>query len=581
MRALQFPLVSGFLQKRNAVKIAAVAAGILFRAGSIKDAFDQQMLSFSFLAFLAISFTFIALIFATAFTRSNAARWFYAVAFAVMSMPVIAYEHAAAATMDYFQFITLVDARSAAGNALAMYGWSFVYAAAASLALLLGIGVAPSANAALRPKWVAILPLLGAVLAVTLLFARNGGGLAGMPASWAGIGYGSIYVFDRLNGSTGPRQPVKLAIVNRPDQRDIVYIIDESIAGSYLDINGPTGVRSGLEKPRPGLAIHNFGLASSISNCSMTTNINLRFGGTRVQYRYILATQPSIWSYAKKAGYQTVYLYGQTGGRNENYMTDAERVDIDASHYFDRVAPIDRDQQIAAMIGDYSRNGRRDFILVNKFGAHFPVHDSYPPSNSHYQPALPRNIAWISNDNSDANRKSVVGKADDWRLYRNSYRNTVTWTVGAFFEKLFDRVSLADMIIIYTSDHGQTFHERGTPGVATHCYPDPQVEEMVVPLVVIEAASKAPSGWRDASNRNHNRSSHFRIFPSLLKLMGYDPETIRQTYGDALDSPRSDPMTSAAQMYLHSIGDTKWVDVNPASVIRPPAGDIDNIAHRN
>src|SRR5690606_40746790 len=66
---------------------------------------------------------------------------------------------------------------------------------------------------------------------------------------------------------------------------DIVLIIDESIAGRYLDINDAAGVRSGLASPPPGITVSNFGIAASITNCSYGSNLTLRYGGTRGDYQ--------------------------------------------------------------------------------------------------------------------------------------------------------------------------------------------------------------------------------------------------------------------------------------------------------
>src|SRR3546814_19926024 len=64
----------------------------------------------------------------------------------------------------------------------------------------------------------------------------------------------------------------------------------------------------------------------SVTNCSVGSNVTLRYGGTRKDYQRINGTQPSIWAYARKAGLRTVYIDSQrTGGALQNMMTDEER----------------------------------------------------------------------------------------------------------------------------------------------------------------------------------------------------------------------------------------------------------------
>src|SRR3546814_13446282 len=96
--------------------------------------------------------------------------------------------------------------------------------------------------------------------------------------------------------------------------------------------------------------------------------------------------------------------------------------------------------------------------------------------------------------------------------------------------------------MIYTSDHGQNLHERGDPGLSTHCSVDPLQEEGVVPLVVIDGNRDLSMDWRRDVAHNHNRSSHYMIFLTLLELMGYDPTAVEKRYGRALnEASHEDP----------------------------------------
>lgn len=359
-----------------------------------------------------------------------------------------------------------------------------------------------------------------------------------------------------------------------PVDRDIVLIIDESVAGQYLDINSKAGVRSGLAAPIEGMKIANFGLAASITNCSVGSNVMLRFGGTRRDPQRQLGKMPSIWSYAKAAGLSTAYVYAQRGGRYENRMTPQERQDIDRSYYFEDVPAIERDQRVADRLAALLSDKRPDFILVNKKGSHFPVNNAYPPSHAKYAPALPRSRGALRGSDEGRWRSSIVQDAADWRLYRNSYRNALTWTVGSFFDRLFAQAPFDGATIIYTSDHGQNLHERGDPSPMTHCRRDPVMEEGVVPLVVIESGKGRTRDWVHWAARNQNGMSHYRIFPTLLGLMGYEPEQVRNAYGDPLDSASPDPYTFATELHLDGQSKPRWHRVNLNKVAFPPEQDI-------
>ena len=98
----------------------------------------------------------------------------------------------------------------------------------------------------------------------------------------------------------------------------------------------------------------------------------------------------SIWQYAKKAGLRTVYIDAQrTGGNLQNLMNDAEKKDIDEFVQFDQTSVRDRDMAAAKLI-DLLNDGQPQLVVINKVGAHFPVHDKYPDAFMAYRPTLPR-----------------------------------------------------------------------------------------------------------------------------------------------------------------------------------------------
>jgi glucan phosphoethanolaminetransferase (alkaline phosphatase superfamily) len=314
------------------------------------------------------------------------------------------------------------------------------------------------------------------------------------------------------------------------------------VLGSYLDLADPEGVRSGLAEARPGIAVANFGYAAAITNCSVGTNLTLRYGGTRADYQRINATMPSIWAYARRAGLRTVYIDTQrTGGALHNLMDQEEAGEIETLVQFDRVPVRDRDMAAADRLATLIENDRAEFILVNKVGAHFPVHDKFPDQYMRYRPALPRGM--FEHITDTGRRDNFAARAEDWRRYRNAYRNTLLWNVGGFFDRLLARTDLSDAVVIYTSDHGQDLHERGQPGATTHCSSRPVDAEGLVPLAIVENEAGRAADWSRNLAANRNRSSHYNIFPTLLALMGYDPVAVRPIYGPSLAERTDDDFT--------------------------------------
>lgn len=522
--------------------------------------------------FCAISLTGFALL------RQSWLRWPIAALMAAGSMLVDGYQWAVGDFMDYDGFVTMTQSTGDLGNAIAQQGPVLIWAAAKAIILFFAIGLKPvgAASVATRAASWTALPIL--LLLTTVLFFRGGEGASGLPTSHSSMSYLSLFGYEYVTADRAPREEV--AIARAPDKltSDIVLIIDESIAGAYLDINSIDGVYSGLLDPKPGVSIHNFGLATSINHCSVGSNVTLRFGGTRDNYRDTIRSKPSIWAYAKQAGLGTIYIDGQrTGGRFQNQMNAQERKLIDQWDQFADVPVQQRDYAVADRLSDYLNDDIPQFILVNKVGAHFPVNDKFPASHATYRPMLKR--GQYPDVTDMASDDDIDGGDSSWELYRNSYRNTLTWQVGGFFDRLIADADLTDATLIYTADHGQTFHERGEQGQATHCTPNPAIEEGVVPLVVLGGSADGAESarWAAAAQTGQNQRSHYRIFPTLLGLMGYAAEDVRPVYGVDLFSDEPDPFTFNVRFHARLGSSPSWLHVPVEKIARPPTSDYRKI----
>lgn len=510
---------------------------------------------------------------AAAFIRPAPLRWLTALMLSISAFVLTTFERATTQFLTYDAFITMMNSHGAETDALVQNQMAFIGAAGPTLVLLFAVGLAPRRRTERLPSWLlAVAPWLATAGLAGILFVRGGDGAAGQPPSFTGMAYLALASYEAATGEIGERQPVQLPHERRPRSRNIVLIVDESIAGQYLDINSANGVPTPLSRPWSGIDIHNYGLAISVTNCSVSSNVTLRYGGTRSDYRRIIATQPSIWAYARKAGLRTVYLDGQmNGGTLANFMTEAERAEIDRFAQFDKVNVDARDMAIADELKRELADPRPKFILVNKNGAHFPIQDKFPAGYLHYRPALSRSGEF---DKVLAGQQpGFKGTPAEWVRYRNSYRNTLLWTVGAFFDTVLRNADLSNTTIIYTSDHGQNLHEDGSPGLYTHCGPDPLPAEGVVPLVVVEGNRASGLDWQRDIARNRDRSSHFMIFPTLLTLMGYDRAASASRYGKPLTEASVDPGTFNTLFNARLNREPTWLPVDRRRISAPPESD--------
>jgi arylsulfatase A-like enzyme len=143
------------------------------------------------------------------------------------------------------------------------------------------------------------------------------------------------------------------------------------------------------------------------------------------------------------------------------------------------------------------------------------------------------------------------------------------WNVGEFFSRVFVQADLSNALLIYTSDHGQDLHERGNPGLNTHCGGDPVEEEGLVPLVVIQGSTLKTLDWQAQLPVNKDRSSHYNIFPTLLQLMGYDLTGIEAVYGKPLSVPTADAFTFNYRFNARLGAQPQWKHIDLNSIVTP------------
>lgn len=556
-----------------AIKLLMLALYLACDHAAVAQRVGSLGLSAELAAYLVLYSGLALALTAAAFIGSTPVRIGFAAVLAAGSVALHSYEWATGAPLVYEAFETMVASRGDAGDALRQHGGVLLRALGAALILFVAVALPPRRFG--LPWSLAWLMPTGAMIALAcLLYARGGEGARALPAPFSPLSQGAIMATLALTDESGPRRPVGIAPGPRPIAGDVVLVIDESVAANYLDINHRRGVRSGLAAERPGLAIANFGVAASAANCSAGSNLTLRFGGTRETYRQAFSEMPSLWAYARRAGLRTVYLDGQRrAGALQNRMTPEERAEIADFVQLDRTPVPERDHELARLLAERLGNSTRELIVVNKVGAHFPVADKFPDSAALFRPLPPRGRSEGIIDIASL-PGAEAGTPEEWRLYRN----TVAWSTGGFFERLLPHVAGSRAVIVYTSDHGQDLHEHGDGGDSTHCVPDPRSEEGAVPLVVI--ADRADRvDWQKASRANFDRMSHFRVFPTLLQLMGYAPERTAGFYGATLFAPAQEPL-SFTSTYTASLGRApSWRRIVRAELAAPPASDYAQVAH--
>lgn len=311
------------------------------------------------------------------------------------------------------------------------------------------------------------------------------------------------------------RELVPYQSETRP-QNNIVLIIDESVRGDRLSLNGygrPTTPY--LEELADDGYLMNWGIAVSASTCSIMSNKLIISGGTELpDSEYRLETNPTIFQYAKAMGYTTYHLDAQA-----DYLwtglsvTDLTYIDhrITRSEFGD---DYDVDLRIADFLYEQLNTSTGNFFVVNKAGVHFHYNDTYPPEAMVWAP-IPENKTYVD--------PIAVG---------NTYDNGLLYNSEQFFRRLLKTTDvLENTFILYTSDHGQTLIENHETW--PHC--GDTLNEATVPLFMISQY--------DLPLDTEYRASHKNLFPTLLDLMAVPQEVRAMNYPISLLVARASDST--------------------------------------
>jgi glucan phosphoethanolaminetransferase (alkaline phosphatase superfamily) len=395
-------------------------------------------------------------------------------------------------------------------------------------ALVMILGIVLCASPARRFSVSAIFGLLpvvsGALVASVIVYTK--GGTQIFPIPFGTFSNAAIVLVSASNSTSSVAKPplnfdpapsrdlainndVKIESRVHPIFNKIVMIMDESVRGDYLSLNGAVYNTTPFLKATDHLV--NFGVASSGANCSIISRTMFRFGIRQSDlpngWREGL-NRPTFWQFAHRAGYKTVHIDAWYGPLTlGNGFPLAERALIDSNINIINNPSYLRDQMLVDQLLDTLKDGRPAFIYVEKFGVHFPYSDKYP-LDFH---ALPTPLE----SHTDWSVDTFLGLHDEPTEHEIAhYPSAIAWSVDEFFRKLLPVVDLSNTLIVYTSDHGQSL----LPGRFAHCSMAQAVPrgEEYVPLFAITSVPEFEQGLEKGAAHGFDQFSHFEIFPTLL-----------------------------------------------------------------
>ncbi len=504
---------------------------------------------FTLSAFVAVWAMALVAILIGAFQRRWLPRLVWALVVGASTSAGYSYYLASGAQVTLFDALSLWGAIHEAGAAYDQYRRAIVLAWLAGAIAFVGMALPYAASRGWRTRvnsWLWWAPAVPIVVIVAIILQRAGGGTQALPVQFVPAAIAAVVAANELRGPLPPRRAVTEVPAASPAARHVLMLVDESIRPDYLDFTPGNRLTPNLPRLRERIA--DFGAAVSAGNCSHYANAILRLGGTREDLVRSVTTSPSIWQYARRAGFRTVYVDAQSRrsknpGRLQNFMALEEVSYIDELHVLSHDHAAQLDFELLRLLGETLRAGEPTFVYANKNGAHFPFDESYPSAQAEFLPT----------------HTELSGTSREHEGLLNSYRNGVRWSVDGFFAELFERFALDDVAIIYTSDHGQRFE----PGRLTHCsVRGAHPLEGIVPLWLIAGDPDLAGQFAAAARRNRDRADHFAIFPTLLGLFGYDPAFVRERYGEDLFAPLArEAAFSSGDVFGLFSDEVNWTEV--------------------
>jgi len=322
------------------------------------------------------------------------------------------------------------------------------------------------------------------------------------------------YEFENLSEYHGPRDDLPPFHASQRPPDSIIYVIDESVRGSNLSLNGyPRATTPFLQSLETQGRLKNLGICVAAGSFSHISNAYLITGHNAFPDNgFRTARNPTLFDYAKKMGYETIYIDIDKGylsplvkAAGEGPVRSLDRWMTEQS-FEERHIDLEttKDLGVARFLSGLLNERGGYFVLVNKKGLHFHYRNRYPDdmASTIWRPVME---ASEPIDPSATGREKLV----------NTYDNGIRFQVDEFFRALVSETTNQNYVILYTSDHGQTLAEHGQ--VYTHMKPDKVIVDVPDFLVSGERYSKKgllagiPPGIR---------VSHLNNFATLLDLMG-------------------------------------------------------------
>ena len=451
-------------------------------------------------------------------------RWFWAIALSLSIAASQGYYLISGSELGPYDVLSLWQASHELGRAIDQYVPAAIWFSFVFVTSLAGFLLFPSPRHSLwkahgsKLCWVPVIPVM---LICTILLMKEGGGSQGLPQHFAPLAVSGVTLAKSAAQPEQTRTAPTIKPHARPGVRNIVMLVDESVRADYVNLTqGNVFTPMLADRARQ---ILNFGASASGGNCSHYSNALIRLSATRGNIVNSIKQNPTIWQYAKLAGYRTVFIDAQASinknaSRFQNFMTVTEAADIDRIVTFDDIVTPNLDQELMKVVNEELSGPVPVFIYANKNGAHFPYQHGYPEDEVVFDVGEPTQVT--------VSKEAII----------KSYINNIRWNVDRLLSHFLDSADLSETLMLYTSDHGQVLN----PGSMTHCsVENPNPREGLVPMLAMTQHPETLRRLKESVPQSWQKTSHFQLVPTILNAMGYASNQVAKVHGASLfDSPQ-------------------------------------------
>ena len=495
--AVLFDLIFRFRDYREFLNPLSVA-GIMKFLGTFTLAFLQVVALFYLISILPESFRVVILLFSAFVVIIQLSYWStlsqFMTATDLFLAVTVSAEHRVAAILSFFRPRVIL--------------YTLPYILILSVLIL-----APSVSASRKTFALSVLPVLYLLVSNYLLFLHVPERRFHLNPLTSFLRSALHCKFENLRQYHGPRDDLPPFSVSQRPLDNIIYVIDESVRGSNLTLNGyPRPTTPFLQSLETRGLLKNLGICVAAASFSHISNAYLITGHNEFpDDAFRTDKNPTIFDYAKKMGYETIYidinqiyLYSLIKATGKGPVRSLDRWMNDKT-FKERHIDLEttKDVGVARFLSNLLNEKRGCFVLVNKKGLHFHYRDRYPddPASTLWKPVM---AASQSIDPSEAGREKLV----------NTYDNGIRFQVDEFFRVFASETTNKNYVILYTSDHGQTLAEHGQ--VYTHMKPDAEIVDVPNFFVLGENYSKKETIDGIVPGI---RVSHLNNFATLLDMM--------------------------------------------------------------